>query len=138
MERAEEQATTEMPDASLIRMDFMTNWATKMIPLASRSESTQKGISSIDWLCASIIHDLWNPVTTVLTGAELLLQLDSASPQAKRLAINIYRAANRMRELLADVAGVSSGNKSTSEICKIRDVTFAASKAAQPTSSEST
>jgi signal transduction histidine kinase len=37
-----------------------------------------------------------------------------------------------MRELLADLAGVSCGNKSTSEICKIRDVVFAASKTALP------
>jgi signal transduction histidine kinase len=132
LERAEEQPTTEMPDASPIQMDFMTNWATKMIPLASRSRSTTKSASSIDWLSASIIHDLRNPVTTVLTGAEMLLHLDPASPQAKRLTINIYRAANRMRDLLADVAGVSSGNKSTSEICKIRDVIFAASREALP------
>jgi signal transduction histidine kinase len=38
-----------------------------------------------------------------------------------------------MRQLLADVAGVSSGNKSPSEICKIRDVIFAAWRAALPT-----
>jgi signal transduction histidine kinase len=132
LESAEEQATTRMLDACPIQMDFMRNWATKMIPPASRSDRCQKNSSSIDWLSASIIHDLRNPVTTVLAGAEMLLQIDPASPQVKRLAANIYRAANRMCELLEDVAGLTCGNKLPSEICKIRDVIFAASRAALP------
>lgn len=73
-----------------------------------------------------------NPLGTVFAGAEMLMQLDPAPTQVKRLAVNIYRAAGRMRELLADLAGASCGNKSTSEICKIRDVITAASEAVLP------
>jgi signal transduction histidine kinase len=95
-----------------------------------RSESGQKRISSMGWLSTSIVHDLRNPLGTVFAGAEMLMQLDPASTQGKRLAANIYRAAGRMRELLADLAGASCGNKPTCEICKIRDVITAASEAA--------
>ena len=128
----EQQLTTKMLDAPPVQMGFNENRVTGTIPIRSRSESWQKGISSIGWLSTSIVHDLRNPLGTVFAGAEMLMQLDPASTQAKRLAVNIYRAAGRMRELLADLAGASCGNKSTSEICKLRDVISAASEAALP------
>jgi signal transduction histidine kinase len=108
------------------------NDATGTIPLSSRSEGWQKRISSIDWLSTSIVHDLRNPLGTVFAGAEMLMHLDPASTQGKRLAANIYRAAGRMRELLADLASASCGNKSRAEICKIREVITEASEAAVP------
>ena len=66
-------------------------------------------------------------------GAEMLMQLDPASTQVKRVAANIHRAAGRMSDLLADLAGATSGNQSKFEICKIRDVIAAAGEAASPT-----
>jgi signal transduction histidine kinase len=128
LEGLEQQRTTKMLDAP-IRVGFNENWATGAIPAPSRSESWQKGISSIGWLSTSIVHDLRNPLGTVFAGAEMLMQLDPASTQAKRLAANIYRAAGRMRELLADLAG---GNQSTCEVCRLCDVISAASEAALP------
>jgi signal transduction histidine kinase len=125
-----EQRTTKMLDAPPIQMDFNENRATGTISLPLRSESWQQRISSMGWLSTSIVHDLRNPLGTVFAGAEMLMQLDPASTQGKRLAANIYRAAGRMRELLADLVGASCGNKSTCEICKIRDVITAASEAA--------
>jgi signal transduction histidine kinase len=125
-----EQRTTKMLGASAIQMDFNANRATGTISLPLRPESWQKRISRMGWLSTSIVHDLRNPLGTVFAGAEMLMQLDPASPQGKRLAANIYRAASRMRELLADLAGASCGNKSTCEICNIRDVIIAASEAA--------
>jgi signal transduction histidine kinase len=119
-------------DATPVQMNLSEDRATGTIPLASRSESWQKHISSIDWLSTSIVHDLRNPLGTVFAGAEMLMELDPAPTQVKRLAANIYRAAGRMRELLADLSGASCGNKSTSEICKVRDVIVAASEAALP------
>jgi signal transduction histidine kinase len=101
--------------------------------LASRPESWQKCISNIGWLSTSILHDLRNPMGTVFAGSEMLAELDLSPTQVKRLAASIHLAAGRMRELLADLAGASCGNKSTSEICKIRDVIAAASEAVLPT-----
>jgi signal transduction histidine kinase len=129
---SEQHGTTKMLDASPIQMDFNESRATGTIPLPSRLDSWQERISSTGWLSTSIVHDLRNPLGTVFAGAEMLMDLDPAPAQVKRLAANIYRAAGRMRALLADLAGASCGNKSTSEICKVRDVIAAASETALP------
>jgi len=129
MLKGSEQRTTKMLDAPAIQMDFNENRATGAISLPLRSESWKR-ISSMGWLSTSILHDLRNPLGAVFAGAEMLMQLDPASTQGKRLATNIYRAAGRMRELLADLAGANCGNKLTCEICKIRDVITAASEIA--------
>ena len=111
-----EQRTTKMLDASTIQTEFNENRATGTTSLPLRSESWQQRVSSMGWLSTSIVHDLRNPLGTVFAGAEMLMQLDPASTQGKRLAANIYRAAGRMRELLADLAGATCGNESTCEI----------------------
>lgn len=125
-----EQRTTKMLEAPPMEMDFNENRSTGAISLPLRSESWQTRILSMGWLSTSIVHDLRNPLGTVFAGAEMLMHLDPASTQGKRLAANIYRAASRMRELLADLAGASCGNKSACEICRIYDVITAASDAA--------
>ena len=114
-------------DGSRSQMNLSQHRTTLATPLNSRSEHI-----ATEWLSTSIVHDLRNPLGTVFAGAEMLMELDPASTQVKRLAANIFRAAGRMRELLADLAGASCGNKSTFEICKIRDVIAAASDAALP------
>jgi signal transduction histidine kinase len=102
----------------------------------SRPENWRERISIMGWLSTAIVHDLRNPLGTVFAGAEMLMELDPASPNFKRLAANIYRAAGRMRELLADLADASAdasdGGKRPPELCKIRDVVASASEAALP------
>ena len=95
-------------------------------PCRVRSESR----SEASWLSASILHDLRNPVGTIYAGAEMLMTLDTAPTQVKRLAANMHRAAGRLRELLIDLASASCGNRSTPEICDIREIIAAASEAA--------
>jgi signal transduction histidine kinase len=63
---------------------------------------------------------------------KMLMEIDPASNQGKRLAANIYRGAGRMRELLADLGRASCGNESRSEIFKVHDVITAALQAALP------
>jgi signal transduction histidine kinase len=120
-----------MLNAPLSQMSSDENQAIGTIPLASDSEDWPKGIST-EWLSASIVHDLRNPLGTVIAGTEMLMDLDLAPVQVKRLAANILRAAGRMRDLVADLAGASSGNRSSPEICKIHDVIAAASEVASP------
>jgi signal transduction histidine kinase len=119
-------------DVFLPRMNVHDERTTRTIPPASRSESWQNRVSSIAWLSTSIVHDLRNPLGTVFAGAEMLVDLDLSPAQVKRLAANIHHAASRMRELLADLASASRGNKSTTEICKIRDVVATVSEALLP------
>ena len=95
-------------------------------PWRARSESRSK----TGWLSASILHDLRNPLAAVYTAAEMLVDLDAGPPQVKRLATNIYRAAGRINELLADLNSVARGNRVTAEMCDIRTIITAASDAA--------
>src|SRR6267143_7326045 len=141
-ERTEQQSTTEMMEAPPIAMHVEKNqaelWgfggtkvgATETVPVCQRPQSSGEAISTIAWLSTSIVHDLRNPLGTICAGAEMLMDLDSTPIQVKRLAANIYRAAGRMRELLADLTGVARGDRSTAEICDIRKVIVAASEAA--------
>src|SRR3984893_8224730 len=94
----------------------------------SRAQSESR--SEASWLSAAILHDLRNPVGTIYAGAEMLMTLDTTPNQVKRLAANIHRAAGRMRELLIDLASATYGNRSTPEICDIREIIAAASEAA--------
>jgi signal transduction histidine kinase len=59
----------------------------------------------------------------------MLMTLDITPNQLKRLAVNMHRAADRMRELLTDLTSASYGNKSTLEICDIGEIIVAASEA---------
>src|ERR1700719_5308369 len=117
-------------------MAMGTSWAAEVrwdigiaaaaAPWRARSESR----SEASWLSASILHDLRNPMGTIYAGAEMLMTLDTAPNQVKRLAANMHRAAGRMRELLIDLASATYGNRSTPEICDIREIIAAASEAA--------
>jgi signal transduction histidine kinase len=95
-------------------------------PWRARSESC----SEAGWLFASILHDLRNPVGTIYAGAEMLMTLDTTPNQLKRLAANMRHAADRMRELLTDLISVTYGNRSTPEICDLREIIAASSEAA--------
>jgi signal transduction histidine kinase len=95
-------------------------------PWRTRSESQ----SEAGWLSASILHDLRNPVGTIYAGAELLMTLDAAPSQVKRLAANMHRAARRIQELLTDLTSATYGNRSTLELCDIGEIIAEASEAA--------
>jgi signal transduction histidine kinase len=71
-----------------------------------RSQSRQESVSAIEWLSTSIVHDLRNPLGSIYAAAEMLIEGDSGPTQVRRLATNIFQAAIRMRELLADLSSV--------------------------------
>jgi signal transduction histidine kinase len=98
-----------------------------------KSENWLENISAVEWLSTSIVHDLRNPLGAIYAAAEMLIEVDAGPTQVKRLATNIYRAAGRMRELLADLNSVARGNRPTAEICEIGEVIAAASDAASAT-----
>jgi signal transduction histidine kinase len=97
------------------------------------SESWRESVSAIEWLSTSIVHDLRNPLGAIYAAAQMLVEFDAAPTQVRRLASNIYYAAGRMRELLADLNSVSRGNPPAAEICDIGEVIAAASDAASAT-----
>jgi signal transduction histidine kinase len=135
----EQQGATEMLDKPQVQVRVKKAWgvsierqmrATRMTALPSRSERWQENVSEIEWLSTSIVHDLRNPLGAIYAAAEMLMDPDLGPTHVKRLATNIYRAAGRMRESLADLNSVALGNTPTPEMCDIREVIAAASNAA--------
>jgi signal transduction histidine kinase len=104
--------------------------ATGITPLPVRPESWPENVDRLGWLSTSIIHDLRNPLGAIYAAAEMLTDLDPGLTQVQRLATNIFRAAGRMRELLADLNSIALGNTPMPETCDIREVIAAACNAA--------
>jgi two-component system sensor histidine kinase ChvG len=101
--------------------------------VSPRRESRRADISVLESFSLSILHDLRNPLAAICTAAELLMEADDGPVSVKRLATNIFRAAGRMRELLADLNSVACGNSPMTEMCDIGEVIAAASDAASAT-----
>jgi len=101
----------------------------KMVTRFLHSGSQQENTFGVGWLYTSIVHDLRNPLAAIYTASEMLIEAAAGPNQVKRLATLIYRAAGRMRELLADPGSMSCGDRSTAEICDLGQVIAAASDA---------
>lgn len=99
--------------------------ANKTMPPAT-SFKTRKRDLIIDPLSTSIIHDLRNPLAAICASAEMLTNLHLTPDHAMRLGRNIHTAAGRMRELLADLAGVTQGQLAPIENCDLREILVAA------------
>ena len=135
----EQQNVTEMLDEPQVQVLVKNGWrvsierqmpASRMTSPPSRSASWQENADALKWLFTSTVHDLRNPLGAIYAAAEMLLDLDPGLTQVQRLATNIFRAAGRMRELLADLNSVALGDIATAEMCDTREVIAAASNAA--------
>lgn len=91
-------------------------------------KDSQKTLAAIGWLSASILHDLRNPLSTMCAGAELLMNLECSSKQARRLVMNMYDAAGRMRQLLADLTNAMREKRCSIETCGLRELIHSASE----------
>jgi signal transduction histidine kinase len=129
LHQSEVQVHVNKDRAGVWRLKESCVRATGTTNLSMRSKSWRENTSDLEWLSTSIIHDLRNPLGAIYTASEMLMDIDSGPIQVKRLATNIYRAAGRMRELLADLNSVTGGNRSTAEMCDICEVIAAASDA---------
>ncbi len=86
----------------------------------------QERISTIGRLSTSIVHDLRNPLAAIYGGAEMLVDIELAPEQVRRLAGNIYRASRQMQDLLQELADVTQGRGHPREVCRLNDVIGAA------------
>jgi DNA-binding winged helix-turn-helix (wHTH) protein len=99
-------------------------------PSDPRAQSVPQSMSAMDWLSTSIVHDLRNPVATIYAGSEMLMNVGAMPAEVKRLAANMYRAAGRMQEMLAEVRCLTCGNRSITESCELRELIAGAAEAA--------
>ncbi len=88
---------------------------------------------SLSLLCAmtaslaavSLLHDLRNPVAATSGAAEMLVDSDLSPAHVKRLARNIYRASQRIQEMLQEPLHLPAEN-SAPETTSLRQVVMAA------------
>jgi signal transduction histidine kinase len=86
----------------------------------------EERITGTGRLPASILHDLRNPVAAIYGAAEMLIDADLPPAQIKRLASNIYRASQRIQEMLKDQLNVSHGQSRGPEPSRLREIAEAA------------
>ena len=125
------QVRVQQNHAGVSRFEKHTR-ASGITALSLRPESWHKNVDGLEWLSASIVHDLRNPLGAIYAAAEMLMDLDLGLTEVQRLATDILRAARHIQELLADVTNFAYGNTPAAEMCDIRDVIAAASNAAWP------
>jgi signal transduction histidine kinase len=77
-------------------------------------------LTTIARLAASIVHDLRNPLAAIYGGAEMLMYSELSPPQVERLARNMYRASERIQEMLQDLLDVGRGKVGQVKDCTLR------------------
>lgn len=83
------------------------------------ADAPRKRSFAIDGLGAALLHDLRNPLAAIRGSAEVLLDANLDPAQARRVTLNIRRAAGRIQELLADLSAVSRGQTRATESCDL-------------------
>lgn len=87
-------------------------------------------IETIGRLGSSLVHDLRNPLAAIYGGAEMLIDNTLPPEQTRRIATNIYRASQRVQDLLRDLLNLSRGVGGQVERFKLRELVAAAGEAA--------
>ncbi len=82
----------------------------------------QDNIGSTTRLLTALVHDMRNPVSAISAGAELLLDSDHPSAQARRLASSIYQASRRVEQLCQDLVDIFRGKLEQSQFCTLADL----------------
>ena len=81
-------------------------------------------------LAFSIVHDLRNPLSAICGSAELLVTANLDPEQTRRVAANIRRAGEQMKNLLTSIVSVAKGRTDDIQSCKLNEILSAACAAA--------
>lgn len=106
----------------LARLSATFNNMCESIERAQADAIRQEQIHTIGRLGSSLVHDLRNPLAAIYGGAEMLVDGYLPPEHVRRIATNVYRASQRMQELLRDLLTVSRGDRREPEICRLRDI----------------
>ncbi|MCU1292982.1 MAG: integral rane sensor signal transduction histidine kinase [Bryobacterales bacterium] len=119
----------EQGSDELARLASTFNKMCESIEQARAELIRQEQIQTIGRLGTSLVHDLRNPLAAIYGGAEMLVDGHLPPEHVSRIATNIYRASQRLQELLRDLLNVSRGQKGTLERCRLHDIVEAAAEA---------
>ena len=92
----------------------------------------QEQIQTVGRLSTSLVHDLRNPLAAIYGGAEMLIDGQLPAEHTARIASNIYRASQRVQQLLTDLLNVSRGQSRDAEEFPLREAVEAAASGAIP------
>jgi len=81
-------------------------------------------------LTLSIVHDLRNPLSAICGCAELLDAANLDPEQTRRVAANIRRAGEQMKNLLTSIVSVAKGRTDDIQSCKLNEILSGACDAA--------
>ncbi|MBV8068998.1 MAG: HAMP domain-containing histidine kinase [Acidobacteriaceae bacterium] len=99
------------------------------IERAQAERIRQEQMNTIGRLGTSLVHDLRNPLAAIYGGAEMLVDGNLPADQTRRIAGAIYRASQRVQELLRDLLNISRGERSEPELCRLKDLIEVAAEA---------
>jgi signal transduction histidine kinase len=102
----------------------------RVLELTDGSNPCRDRSYTMNHLTSSIVHDLRNPLSAICGCAEMLLDANLAPAQTRRVASNIYRAASRMREQLAEFTRIVRGQSERAGNCNLREILAASCEAA--------
>lgn len=105
-----ENYTVRVPEDSKDELGVLArtfNGMAASIESARVERIRREQINAIGRLAASIAHDLRNPLSAILGGAEMLAEFELPPDQSKQTAVHIQNAAKRMQNLLAEVSQVA-------------------------------
>jgi signal transduction histidine kinase len=83
-------------------------------------------ITAIGRLAASVAHDLRNPLSAIVGGAEMLVEFELPPEQTKKTILHMHQAAKRMQSLLAELGQVARTKPGQSTECSLAEVVSAA------------
>ena len=83
----------------------------------------RESMGSVPSVAVSIIHDLRNPLSTILASSEVLIRSELSESQIRRIARNVQGASVRIEELLKEFLGQCRGANGQRELSDIRELT---------------
>ena len=84
---------------------------------------SQERLNTVGRLSSSIVHDLRNPLAAIYAGSEMLVDIEDLGEEStRRLASSIYRASQRIQQLLEDLSQSVNRNSDQTELCGLKDV----------------
>ena len=81
-------------------------------------------------LTLSIVHDPRNSLSAICGSAELLVTANLDPEQTRRVAANIRRASEQMKNLLTSIVSAAKGRAEDIQSCKLGEILSAACDAA--------
>ncbi len=122
----------------LSRLATTFNQMCESIERAQAERIREEQMHTIARLGTSLVHDLRNPLAAIYGGAEMLVDGNMPADQTHRIATTIYRASQRVQELLRDLLNVSRGERREPEPCRLREVIEVAAEPVAAANSEIT